>query len=87
MFSCLSSTRSSEPSGAPGFVMGSGYSVTLPVFGSSMPSMWVPKSPYQIIPCESAAASCGSVSFRGRSYSVMMTRVAFPVGRGYVFSG
>jgi hypothetical protein len=83
----LSSTTSSEPTGAPGLVIGIGYSVTLPVFGSSTPSMCVPKSPYQIIPFASATASCGSVSGRGRSYSVMMTRVDLPEGRGYVLSG
>src|SRR5207247_1446924 len=60
---------------------------TWPVFGSSIPSTWDPKSLYQIIPSASAAASCGSVSGRGRSYSVMMTRVAFPVGLGSVFNG
>ena len=49
--------------------------------------MCVPKSAYQIMPSESAAASCGSVSGRGRSYSVTITRVALPFGRGSVFSG
>src|SRR5215510_14022617 len=39
------------------------------------------------MPAESAAASCGSVSERGRSYSVMITRVALPFGRGSVFNG
>ena len=31
--------------------------------------------------------SWGMASFRGRSYSVMIVRVALPLGRGNVFSG
>src|SRR5215470_12587642 len=36
---------------------------------------------------ESRITSCGSIMARGRSYSVKMTRVARPVGRGKNFSG
>src|SRR6266849_7196446 len=87
MFPSLSKPRSSEPVGAPGFVSGSGYSTILPVLGSSLPTYWDPKSEYQTKPWESTTASCGSASGRGRSYSVMITRVAVPDGRGSVFSG
>jgi hypothetical protein len=34
------------------------------------------------MPSASTIASCGWICFRGRSYSVMTTRVARPVGRG-----
>src|SRR2546428_6131579 len=34
------------------------------------------------MPSASTMTSCGSIVFRGRSYSVMMTRVDGPVGRG-----
>ena len=46
-----------------------------------------PKSEYQAIPSESTITSWGIANFRGRSYSVMMARVALPLGRGKVFSG
>ena len=45
------------------------------------------KSEYQAIPAESTTTSCGSAIFRGKSYSVMMTRVARPLGRGSVLNG
>ena len=38
------------------------------------------------VPVESIVMSCGTVPGRGRSYCVMMTRVARPVGRGSVFN-
>src|SRR2546428_14100279 len=38
------------------------------------------------MPSASTMTSCGSIVFRGRSYSVMMTRVDGPVGRGSVLS-
>src|SRR5205085_318159 len=73
------------PVGAPGFDTGIGYSVVLPVFGSSRPKYCAPKSLYQTMPRASRNASCGIAMGRGRSYSVMITRVALPVGRGSVF--
>ena len=66
---------------------GQRVSTTLPVSGSSIPRTCVPKSAYQIMPSASAAASCGSVSGRGRSYSVMMTGALAPRVGGKVFSG
>ena len=55
---------------------------TLPVFGSSSPTNWLPKSEYQAWPSASTITSWGSASLRGRSYSVMITLVARPFGRG-----
>src|SRR5258708_4779778 len=82
------SNRTSRlPLGAPGFMTGMGYSVAWPVLGSSRPTYCDPKSEYQIIPRASICASCGIAIGRGRSYSVMITRVALPVGRGSVFKG
>src|SRR6266849_5243148 len=46
-----------------------------------------PKLEYHTIPCESTTTSCGSIVARGRSYSVMMTCVAVPLGRGNVLRG
>src|ERR1700719_718766 len=85
-----SNSRSSEPVGASGLSSGSGYSVTLPVLGSSSPRVCSPKFEYQTVPVPlgSTTTSCGSVkSGRGSSYSVRMTRVARPAGRGAVLSG
>ena len=80
-----SNRMSRLPVGAPGFMIGMGYSVALPVLGSSHPTYCDPKSPYQTFPRESICASWGIAFGRGRSYSVMITRVALPVGRGSVF--
>src|ERR1019366_4086778 len=86
-FSSLSNRMDSEPVGEPFLGSGSGYSVTLPVLGSSLPMFCSPKLEYQAIPSLSTITSCGSIVGRGRSYSVMMTRVALPLGRGWVLSG
>ncbi|HEU5276354.1 MAG TPA: hypothetical protein VFU97_22055 [Xanthobacteraceae bacterium] len=45
------------------------------------------KFEYQTKPCASGRTSCGAMVARGRAYSVMMTRVARPFGRGRVLSG
>ena len=73
--------------GKPALITGSGYSETLPVFGSILPRNCSPKWVNQIMPSESTTTSCGWICLRGRSYSVTMTRVARPVGRGKVLSG
>src|SRR5260221_13338184 len=80
-------SRSSIPVGNPGLVTGTGYSVTLAVFGSSRPRNGSPKLENQAIPSASTMTSCGSMVFLGRSYSEMTTSVAAPVGRGSVLSG
>src|ERR1700730_12538587 len=72
--------------GEPGFNTGTGNSVVLPVFGSSFPMICSPKLMYHAIPSESSITSCGCRVGLGRSYSVMITRVALPEGRGKVFS-
>src|SRR6266545_2184307 len=82
-----SNLKSRAPVGAPGFVTGTAYSTALAVLGSSLPRYWEPKSEYQIMPSASMAASCGMASGRGRSYSVMITWLALPLGRGSAFSG
>ena len=74
------------PVGKPGRISGTGYSVTLRVLGSSLPRNCSPKFENHTAPAGSTTTSCGSMVFRGRSYSVMMTRVDAPVGRGSVFS-
>src|SRR2546427_58654 len=74
------------PVGKPGFSSGTRYSVTRPVLGSSLPSVCSPKLQYQAMPSGSTMTSCGWIVARGRSYSVMTTRVPRPVGRGSVFS-
>ena len=79
-------SRSSVPTGNPSLMTGIGYSVTLPVFGSILPRNIAPKSEYQTMPSRSRMTSCGSMFFRGKSYSVTITRVARPVGRGSVLS-
>src|SRR5436309_2206489 len=74
------------PVGKPGRISGTGYSVTLPGLGSSLPRNCSPKFENHTAPAGSTTTSCGSMVFRGRSYSVMMTRVDAPVGRGSVLS-
>src|SRR2546422_621673 len=74
------------PVGKPGRRSGTGYSVTLAVWGSSLPRNCSPKLENHTVPAESTTTSCGSIVFRGRSYSVKMTRVDGPVGRGSVLS-
>src|SRR6266536_1808412 len=83
----LSERTESAPVGEPFFGSGTGYSVTLPVLGSSFPSVCSPKLEYQAIPSPSTITSWGSIVGRGKSYSVMITRVAWPLGRGKVFRG
>src|SRR6266850_2331184 len=85
---CSWSKRSdSRPVGEPFFSSGTGCSVTLPLFGSSLPMLWSPKSEYHAMPSASTTTSCGSIVGRGRSYSVMMTRVPRPLGRGKLCNG
>ena len=84
---CSASNRTeSAPVGKPGFNSGTGYSVTVPLFGSSLPSVCSPKLQNHAMPSGSTITSCGWMVLRGRSYSVMTTRVPRPVGRGSVFS-
>ena len=59
-----------DPVGAAGFSSGTGYSVTFPVFGSSLPRICSPKLAYHAIPAESTMTSCGCLVRAGRSYSV-----------------
>src|SRR5262245_2693364 len=54
------------------------------VLGSSIPTNWLLSSPYQRLPFESTSMSWGTVSWRGCSHCVTMTRVPLPVGRGSV---
>src|SRR5262245_55429005 len=75
------------PVGKPCFRIGTGYSVTFAVLGSSRPMFCSLKLEYHAIPCESTMTSCGSIIARGRSYSVMMTSVSFPLGREDVLRG
>src|SRR6202140_2491783 len=85
-----SNSRLSEPVGASGLSRGRGYSVTLPVLGSSSPKVCSPKFEYQTVPVPlgSTTTSCGSVSSGpGSLYAVRSTRVARPEGRGEVLSG
>ena len=82
MLPCGSNSRSSPPLGCSGLSTGIGISFTAPVLGSSTPTNWWPKSEYQALPSASTITSCGCASLRGRSYSVTMTRVARPFGRG-----
>src|SRR6476620_1081905 len=76
----LSERSDRSPCGEPFFGSGTGYSVTLPVFGSSLPIDCSPKLEYHAMPEASSITSCGSMVGRGRSYSVMMTCVARPLG-------
>src|ERR1700730_14350427 len=74
------------PGRSPGGTGGSEYSVNLPVFGFIFPkNIWL-SSVYHGVPVESRSRSCATVSGRGMSYCVMMTRVALPFGRGSVFN-
>ena len=72
---CRCAARGSR-SGSRACAAGRGYSVTLPVLGSSRPRICSPKLEYQAMPSASTITSCGSMVSRGRSYSVMTTRVA-----------
>src|SRR5437899_1797593 len=72
------------PVGKPGFSSGTRYSVTRPVLGSSLPSVCSPKLQYQATPSGSTMTSWAWIVGRGRSYSVMTTRVLRPAGRGRV---
>src|SRR5437867_2941404 len=58
----------------------------VPARGSRLPSVCSPKFGYQAMPSGSRMTSCGSMVGRGRSYSVMTTRVPRPTGRGSVFN-
>src|SRR4029450_4181182 len=78
----LSNSSDRLPTGAPGLNSLIGYSVSLRVFGSNLEMKSSPKSEYQTMPSASTITSCGSVVGRGKPYSVMMTRVARPLGRG-----
>ena len=69
-------SRSSAPVGKPGLIVGTGYSLTAPVFGSSFPRNCSPTFENHTMPSASTITSCGSIVFRGRLYSVMITRVA-----------
>src|SRR3989442_12905364 len=79
-------SKSNMPVGNPGRLSGTGYSVNVAVLGSSLPRNCSPKLETHTVPSASTMTSCGSIVFRGRSYSVMMTRVDGPVGRGSVLS-
>src|SRR6185436_5673259 len=83
----LSVRSDRSPCGEPFFGSGTGYSVTLPVLGSSLPIDCSPKLEYHAMPSGSRMTSCGSINGRGRSYSVYTTCVALPLGRGNVLSG
>src|SRR6185436_17960553 len=85
-FSSRSMRIESAPSGEPFFSSGVGISVNFPVFWSNLPMNCEPKSEYQTVPFESTTTSCGCIVGRGRSHSVMITRVAWPFGRGNVLS-
>src|SRR2546430_14667866 len=74
------------PVGKPGFSSGTRYSVTRPVLGSSLPSVCSPKLQYQATPSGSTMTSWGWIVGRGRSYSVITTRVLRPVRRGSALS-
>ena len=56
-FPSLSERTESAPVGEPFFGSGTGYSVTLPVLGSSFPSVCSPKLEYQAIPSASTTTS------------------------------
>src|SRR5438105_9498648 len=86
MLPSLSGRSPSMPVGQPFLGSGTGYSVTLPVFGSSLPKVCSPKFENQGVPCASTTTSCGSMVGRGSSYSVMMAWVPRPFGRGRVLS-
>src|SRR2546425_6874196 len=77
-------SKSNMPVGNPGRLSGTGYSVNVAVLGSSLPRNCSPKFENHTTPSPSTMTSCGSIVFRGRAYSVMMTRVEAPLGRGSV---
>src|SRR6185295_19332922 len=81
-FSSRSMRIESAPRGEPFLISGVLISTSFPVFGSNLPMFWSPKSVYQTVPFESTTTSCGCIVGRGMSHSVMMTRVARPLGRG-----
>src|SRR4051812_18956901 len=85
--SSRSNSRSSVPSDQPGLTTGIGYCVTLPDLGSILPRNICPKSEYQTLPSRSSTTSCGWINGFGKSYSVKITRVDFPVSRGSVCNG
>src|SRR5262245_27518795 len=74
------------PVGTPLRSVGTGYSVTFAVFGSSRPRNCWPKFENHTRPSPSTITSCGSKVFRGRSYSGTIARVDAPDGRGSVLS-
>src|ERR1700680_631388 len=74
------------PGRSPGGTGGSAYSVNLAVFGFIFPKNIRLSSVYHTVPEESRSRSCATVSGRGMSYCVMMTRVDLPFGRGSVFN-
>src|SRR6266550_1485452 len=74
------------PGRSPGGTGGREYSVNVPVFGFIFPKNIRLSSVYHGVPAESRSRSCATVSGRGMSYWVIMTRVALPVGRGSVFN-
>src|SRR5215470_6249355 len=84
---CLSNSSERLPTGASDLNFVTGNSVSLSVLGSNLEMKGSPKSEYHTAPWASTMTSCGSVVDRGRSYSVMMARVARPVGRGKVLRG
>src|SRR5215470_2988602 len=58
----------------------SGYSLKVPVFGSSLPSLFAPCPVYQSAPSGASAGSCGRDFAVGTSYSLMGTfKVAIAV--------
>src|SRR4029453_4990383 len=81
-----SNSISRPPLGCSGLSTGIAMSFTLPVFWSMTPTNWLPKSEYQPPPSALTITYGGSASLRGRSYSVTITRVALPVGRGKVLN-
>src|SRR5215472_13517727 len=65
----LSERIDSAPVGEPFFGSGTGYSVTLPVLGSSFPRVCSPKLEYQAMPSPSTITSWGSPFGRGKVLS------------------
>src|SRR5579863_5845442 len=84
--SFLSMTTAWVPGIAFG-VSGTEYSVTIPVCGSIFPTTSVLWLLNHNIPLESAWTSCNARSDWGNSYSVTITFVAAPRGRGNTRSG
>src|SRR6185312_10696708 len=75
-----------NPDGNPGLLTESVHSLTSPVETFRRPTMPSAKSWYQIAPVLSGATSWGSAFSRGKLYSVMMTFVSSPCGRGNIFN-